>query len=134
IKGIETHRARAHDQGTTWRGVPITTVPRTLIDIAHKMPVKQLTRAVHEADVRHGVTRASFRTRLPKPLRAILEGDIPITLSELENRFLELLASEGLPTPHTNRPRGTKRVDCHWAARGLIVELDSYRFHRTRHA
>ena len=33
-----------------------------------------------------------------------------------------------------NRPAGTKRVDARWPAFHLTVELDSYTFHRSRHA
>jgi hypothetical protein len=40
----------------------------------------------------------------------------------------------GLPLPQTNRPAGTRRVDCRWPERPLTVELDSYRYHQSRHA
>jgi very-short-patch-repair endonuclease len=39
-----------------------------------------------------------------------------------------------LPKPVTNRPAGTKRVDCRWPEHGLTVELDSYTFHNSRHS
>ena len=133
IEGIETHRTRRTDQGTEWKGIPITTVPATLVDIAPSMPEKDLARACHEAQVRFGVTQERFGPRIPKRLRAILEGHIPVTLSELEDRFLTVLRGHGLPLPITNRPAGTKRVDCRWPARLLTVELDSYRFHNSRH-
>jgi len=134
IDGIEIHRTRRGERGTEWRGIPITTVPQTLMDIASSLPFDQLVHACHEADVKYGVTPASFSGSIPKRLRAALEGGIPVTLSELEARFLSLLDDEGLPRPVTNRPRGAFRVDCHWPAQRLTVELDSYRFHRTRHA
>jgi hypothetical protein len=134
VEGIETHRTRRNIRGTAWRRIPITTVPQTLIDIASSMPFDQLLRACHEADVRFGVTIASFTGRIPKRLRTALEGGIPVTLSALEARFLEHLRAHRLPLPITNKPRGHKRVDCHWPDHHLTVELDSYRFHRTRHA
>jgi hypothetical protein len=34
----------------------------------------------------------------------------------------------------TNRKAGEKRVDCRWPEHNLTVELDSYRFHNSRHA
>ena len=37
-----------------------------------------------------------------------------------------------MPLPTTNKRVGGRRVDCHWT--GLTVELDSYRFHNSRHA
>jgi very-short-patch-repair endonuclease len=134
IDGVETHRSRMQAQGTLWLGIPITTVSQTLIDVARSLPFEQLVRACHEADVKYGVTAASFGRGIPRKLRAALEGGIPVTLSALEARFLDLLAAERLPVPVTNRPRGAYRVDCHWPAHRLTVELDSYRFHRTRHA
>jgi very-short-patch-repair endonuclease len=134
IEGIETHRARHAKRGTTWRGIPITTVPATLVDIAPSMPIDQLARACHEAQVRFGLTPERVGPTMPRKLRAILEGHIPVTLSELEDRFLERLAQDGLPRPQTNRPAGTKRVDCRWPDHRLTVELDSYRYHHTRHA
>jgi hypothetical protein len=134
IEGIETHRARTERRGTEWRGIPVTTVPATLVDVAPSMPVDDLARACHEAQVRHHVNPNAFPARIPKKLRAILRGDIPVTLSELERRFLETLQAERLPLPITNRPAGTKRVDCRWPAHSLTVELDSYRYHHTRHA
>jgi very-short-patch-repair endonuclease len=57
-----------------------------------------------------------------------------VTLSKLEARFLARLAEARLPRPQTNRQAGGRRVDCRWPDRRLTVELDSYRYHRSRHA
>ena len=54
--------------------------------------------------------------------------------SKLEHRFLALLKANGLPLPQTNRPAGGRRVDCRWPDHHLTVELDSYRYHGSRHA
>jgi very-short-patch-repair endonuclease len=63
-----------------------------------------------------------------------MRGDVKVSLSELERRFLELLRAAGLPLPIMNRRAGGHRVDCRWPEYGLTVELDSYRFHNTRKA
>jgi hypothetical protein len=131
IDGIETHRTRRDQRGTEWKGIPITTVPQTLIDLTPSLPADQLARAAHEAQVRFGIRPDPT---MPPKLRAILEGDIPVTLSELEARFLTLLAEHGLPRPITNRLASKRRVDCRWPDHRLTVELDSYTFHNTRHA
>ena len=55
-------------------------------------------------------------------------------MSRLERRFRALLRAAGLPLPVTNRPAGAHYVDCRWPEHKLTVELDSYRFHKTRHA
>jgi very-short-patch-repair endonuclease len=131
IEGIETHRTRSKDRGTTWRGIPLTTVPRTLMDLARSMPEKELAVACHHAQVRFGIRPSQVRGKA----RRILEGHIPVTLSVLEDRFLELLREHELPRPQTNRrTRGRTYVDCRWPDRHLTVELDGYRYHHTRHA
>jgi very-short-patch-repair endonuclease len=144
IKGIKTHRSRNMDprDATTFRGIPITTLPRTLVDLASVLDPDDLARAFHEAEVRHGTTPAQVEPVLDRrpnspgarKLRAVLRGDTPITLSRLEKRFLVLLREAGLPAPRTNRPAGGYRVDCRWPDHRLTVELDSYRYHHSRHA
>src|SRR5215204_1570227 len=95
-------------------------------------------------------TRLASATELPQPasrpcsltgrrvrarkLRRVVHGDVHVTLSALESRFLELLRDEGLPLPITNRPAGGRRVDCRWPEHRLTVELDGYRFHNSRHS
>ena len=144
IEGIKTHRSRNIDSldVTTFRGIPVTTVPRTLVDLAPILPLDDLARACHEAGVRHGTTPAQVEAvlaRRPKTpgaskVRQILRGDVHVTLSKLERRFLELLRAAGLVLPQTNRPTGGRRVDCRWPEQRLAVELDGYRYHRSRHA
>ena len=74
------------------------------------------------------------RTKGAKKLRAVLRGDVQVTLSELERRFQALLEQAGLPLPKTNKRAHGRRVDCRWPEHRLTVELDSYRYHRSRHA
>jgi very-short-patch-repair endonuclease len=143
IEGVKTRRRRLDPKDvTTWRSTRITTVPRTLVDLAASLPVDDLARACHEAGVRHGTTPAmvdAVLARRPNSpgaarLRRILSGDVRVTLSKLERRFLERLREAGLLLPQTNRPAGGRRVDCRWPEQRLTVELDSYRYHHSRHA
>jgi hypothetical protein len=67
-------------------------------------------------------------------LRTVLNGDVRVTLSTLERRFLERLREAGLPLPETNRPTGGRRLDCRWPEHRVTVELDGYRYHGSRHA
>jgi len=135
------HNARA--ERTVHRGIPITTVPRTLIDLAADLSLDALARACHEAGVRYNTTPRHLAAVLAgRPantpgtakLRQIIHGDAPVTLSQLERSFLALLAANRLPRPESNRPAGAHRVDCRWPDRRLTVELGSYRFHHSRHA
>ena len=64
----------------------------------------------------------------------MLHGDVRVTLSKLERRFLALLKAEGFPLPQTNRRIGGRRVDCRWPSHRLTIEVDGYRYHRSRHA
>ena len=136
-------RRRVHPNASThWRGIPITTVPITLIDVSSVLPFDNLAEAVHVAGVRHGTTLGHIETtleRYPKAKRrstllAIAAGDAPTLLSELERRFHALLRAGGLRLPETNRLHDAHFVDCRWPESRLTVELDSYRFHRSRHA
>jgi hypothetical protein len=144
IDGIRTRRAPGLQpwEVTHVRGIPVTTVPRTLVDIAGELSTHDLARACHEAGVLHGTTPGQVElvlTRRPNSrgaakLRSILRGEKHVTLSKLERRFLQLLRKHGLPLPQTNRSAGGRRVDCHWPVHHLIIELDSYRYHSSRHA
>jgi very-short-patch-repair endonuclease len=143
VKGVETHRARrAKRETTTWRGIAVTTPARTLVDLAAVSDETQLARACHEAGVRHRTTPKQVEAVLARcpnapgagRLGAVLRGDVHVTLSKLESRFLDCLRAAGLPLPVTNRPAGGRRVDCRWSEQRLTVELDSYRYHHTRHA
>jgi very-short-patch-repair endonuclease len=144
VDGIIAHRSRAYDRrdATVWRGVPVTAVARTLVDLAAVLAVDDLARACHEAGIRHHTTPAQVEAVLgrrptapgARELRAILRGDERVTLSGLERRFLALLSKAGLPLPRTNRPVGGRRVDYHWPEHRVTVELDGYRYHSSRHA
>ncbi len=141
ISGVHTRRSRSIE-ATTHRGIPTTTVPRTLVDLAADLSLDALARACHEAGVRYGTTPRQVDDALAKHpnapgakrLRAVLHGDTPVTLSALDRRFLQILDEAGLPRPQTNRVAGAHRVDCRWPEHHLTVELDSYRYHASRHA
>ncbi len=67
-------------------------------------------------------------------MRSVLRGEVRVSLSKLERRFLALLREAGLVLPQTNRVAGGRRVDCRWPELRLTVELDSYTYHHSRHA
>jgi very-short-patch-repair endonuclease len=144
IEGVTTHRSRRGERtdATIFKGIPVTTVPRTLVDLSSMLSVDALARACHEAGVRYRTSPAAVEAVLAhrpnnpgaKKLRRVIRGDVHVTLSKLEARFLELLRTEGLPPPVTNRPAGGRRVDCRWPDHRLTVELDGYQFHNSRHS
>jgi hypothetical protein len=144
IEGVPVHRCRVLDARscTIVRGIPVTSVPRTLVDIAADLSDDALARACHEAGVLYETTPADVAAELElrpniagaRRVRRVIEGYVHVTLSALERRFLQLLDQDGLPLPYTNRPAGGRRVDCRWPEQRLTVELDSYRFHNSRHS
>jgi hypothetical protein len=140
--GIVIHRVKALHvlDASTLDGIRITTVPRILLDLAPATTLTQLTRLCHEAWVRHDcgpdTIEACIARNPRKPgatkLRRALGSDV--TLSNLEDGFLELLERHNLPRPRTNIDRHGDMVDCHWPGHDLTIELVSYRYHATRHA
>jgi very-short-patch-repair endonuclease len=141
IRGVKTIRSRKVER-TLWRGIPVTTPARTLVDLSSVLAVEELARAFHEAGIRHGTTPPEVEAVLERrrtsrgavKLRRVLRGDEHVSLSALERRFLALLREKGLPLPETNRPAGGRYVDCRWVEQQLTVELDGYRYHSSRHA
>jgi hypothetical protein len=144
VPGVVTHRALEFvaAEVTACRGIPVTSVPRTLVDLASSLPEPALARACHEAGVRYKTTPRHVETvleRLPNArgrakLMRVLCGEVPVTLSRLEARFLNRLKQAPLPLPITNKVAGERRVDCRWPEHRLTVELDSYRYHNSHHA
>jgi len=142
VPGMLTRRARLMPTDVSvWQRIPSLTVPATLVDLAATLPEPDLARACHEAGVRFRTTPRQVDAALERRpnaagaamLRRVMSGDARVSLSHLESRFLALLRTRGLPLPVTNKQAGGHRVDCRWPAFGLTAELDSYRFHNSRH-
>jgi very-short-patch-repair endonuclease len=135
----------APDEVGTVDGIPVTTVPRTLLDLAASLRPRQLERALNEAEalrlydhlsLDHLLTRYRRRA-VSRAIRAALHArrtGEKVTRSELELRFLEFLDAAGLPEPETNAIVEGFEVDCVWRGQRVIVELDSRAFHLTRAA
>jgi len=112
------------------------------VDLAATLNLDDLARAVHEAGIKHRTTPEHVaavlarRQRAPgtRNLRRVLWGDVHVTLSKLERRFLKRLREAGLPLPQTNRVASGRYVDCRWPEYRLTVELLSYRYHNSRYA
>jgi predicted transcriptional regulator of viral defense system len=145
VKGIRIHRSRhplPGGEATTWRGIPVTTPARTLVDLAAVLSEDELARACHEAAIRHHTTPAQVDAVLARrpnspgaaKLRGVLRGEVRVALSRLERRFLDRIRRAGLPLPITNHLAGGRLVDCRWPSHRLTVELDGYRYHHSRHA
>jgi very-short-patch-repair endonuclease len=58
----------------------------------------------------------------------------PLTRSEAERRFLELVRAAQLPPPEVNVRVGRHEVDFLWREPGVVVEVDGFDFHSSRAA
>lgn len=142
--GIAVHQRRlAADEVTTHEGIPVTTVARTLLDIAATEGRNALVRALREAEYLRLADATSLPTLIARypgargsKVAASVLGERRTpghTESELEDRFVEFLAARGLPMPRTNawvEVRDERfRVDCLWEQEMVVVELDGHRAH-----
>ena len=148
--GIRFHQAEVpSDERGVHDGISITSVPRTLFDLAAVLDPHRLERAINQAEVlglgdalslRELVERHPRRRGVARLRVVLAEASFGgrATRSELEDRFLGFLAERGLPMPEVNASvRACGRwyeVDCLWRDAGLIVELDGYAAHGTRTA
>lgn len=142
LTGVRTIHSRAitRNEKIVVRAVPVTTVPRTLVDLAGALAVEELTVVCHEAGIRHrtspGHVEAVLRLHPKSPgignLRRVVHGEEKLTLSQLETRFLRVMRRSRLPLPVTNRVATVRLVDCRWPEHRLTVELDSFTFHNSR--
>ncbi|HVY96364.1 MAG TPA: type IV toxin-antitoxin system AbiEi family antitoxin domain-containing protein [Solirubrobacterales bacterium] len=128
---------------TARRGIPVTTVARTILDQA-ATPISDgsLERLVNEADVARDIDldlpalRRYCDRRRGEPgvrrLRRLLDPEtFRLSDSELERLFRPLAIAAGLPQPLTRVIVNGYKVDFYWPELALVVETDSLRYHRS---
>jgi very-short-patch-repair endonuclease len=145
--GIRLHRG--HLSRNEWmirEGIPVTSVARTLFDLAETLGRPQLKNAWDEAGrlrllrLRQVAMVCERHPNRPAhaPIVSLLAAeqlyDDERRRSPLEDRFAEFVVAHRLPPPQTNVLVGGDEVDALWPAAGLIVELDSWEFHGHRAA
>ncbi len=142
LDGVLVCRSRTLDGNTTtYRGVPITTPERTLIDIAPHANRRALARAIREA--------CRLKRTSPSALLVALAGHrgrrgtgrlrhavsrytgLPLhrARSDAEALALALVHEAGRPVPQLNVRVAGEEADLVWRAQRLIVELDGPQFH-----
>jgi hypothetical protein len=138
--GIVVHR-RKDLEPTRHRRFPITTVPQTLLDYAATANPDEVRRALAQADYRRLLDPEAVRAVLGQGragtarLRAALERHEPRlarTRSWLEEVFIPLCESAGIPLPEINVRVAGWTVAALWRQERLVVELDGYDNHSTR--
>jgi len=146
--GIRRHSASLPaDEVTTRYGIPVTTVPRTIFDLAAVTSEQGVEAALRESEylqlhdrlslpdllARYPGHRGCRKVRICLARRAEAPGRIR---SPLEEVFLPFLRRHHLPIPQLNAwiqlEERSFQVDCLWGVPKQIVELDGYQSHGTR--
>jgi very-short-patch-repair endonuclease len=137
---IRVHSAAAltAEDRTVCEQIPVTAVPRTLLDFAASDPVF-LGRALDKTErlglldlgAVDSLLRRSAGFRGVRRLRTALEPFrvAAFTRSGLERRFLVLVRDAGLPRPSMNFFVAGYELDAYWATERFAVELDTYDYH-----
>ncbi len=141
--GIRTHRATLHPQDITRRhGIPVTSAARTVLDLAATHPLSDVERAVNEAHVQHRVSTHSLNEQFSRyphhrgrtALHEAQRIEPHHTRSEAERLAVELIRAARLPAPKVNARVGNWEVDLLWPDAKLVMEIDGYAYHSTRHS
>lgn len=144
-RGLRFHTSSLPaDEVGTRRGIPVTCVARTLLDIAPSLSRARLKSTIDVAENRQlagGPSLPDFLRRYPRRPgsaavgRILGEGRVGFdaTREEFELRFAEFIDRFRLPKPEVNGlvtvGGRTFEVDCVWRAARLVVELDSRKHH-----
>ncbi len=134
--GIRIHQRRGTDR--VWhRGLPTTTLPQTLLDLAAQAPLRTVRRALAKADYNGILNVPAIQaqlgpgrpgsTRLRQALKAH-EPRLARTKSQNEVLFLEICEAARLPVPETNVYIAGWEVDALWrelveGRREVVAEL-----------
>jgi hypothetical protein len=151
IPGIRIHRSMCivpHDRVEV-RGIPCTSLARTLLDVAATSVRPVLERACNQAEIQRTLDLRAVEALLErregtpgarKLREALGSGTVghDRTRSELERRFLALCKRAGIPRPSVNEwiaiAGEEMQCDFVWHAERVIVEVDGWATHRTRKA
>jgi very-short-patch-repair endonuclease len=148
IPGVRLHRCRNLDPRdlTIHRGIPVTTMARTLVDLTDVLTEHQLANVIHEAAFHNRFSEQATRAAmarapgrdvgvLERALEANANGSAG-TKSDLEDQVLARIQATDLPAPLVNAgvqtPHRLIEVDLFWPDEGLIVEIDGHGHSRPR--
>jgi hypothetical protein len=126
-------------------GVPVTSVPRTLLDLAIRAKPDQLDRLLERAEERELLDLRAVedvldragghrgRTRLRRAL-ALYQPDPAFTRSRFEKLFRRLVDRAGIPAPSMNFNEHGYELDAYWPDLRFAVEFDLFETHGSRAA
>jgi very-short-patch-repair endonuclease len=140
--GLVFHEATLHSADRTVNdGIPVTSVPRTLLDLASQLSAREFEVAFWEAERLELIDPRELRAFLArshgqrgmKNLRRLADLMLPheVTVrSPLERRLYELIRASDLPLPALNMRLEGFEVDACWVEEKVVVELDGAAYHR----
>ena len=136
-KGIVLHQVTRIPERVVIDAIPATTIPRTLLDLAHtKDPL--LPYALETAYDNGGFDITAIDGQKgATALREAIKRYEPAphwTRSRLEKRFYRLCRKHGIPLPSVNQWVAGYEVDMVWFEQKVIVELDTEATHGTKSA
>ncbi|HTR74480.1 MAG TPA: DUF559 domain-containing protein [Solirubrobacterales bacterium] len=149
-RGIVVHRSLLpEDEIGRFRGIPVTSVARTMFDLTALLDEREMERAWNELEVRGYRLRLSIPdllVRYPGRRGSVLLArladrkalPVGITRNDLEEAFLALIDRFGLPRPRLNAHLALRdrffEIDCLWEDHRVAIELDGGAAHRTTRA
>jgi hypothetical protein len=141
-RGVAAHWALVPEpERDVHRGVPVTSIERTILDVAAVLAARPLEQIIRRAARRRRFDLREQRAVLDRHPRhrgapalgrllATLEGAGTADLrSPMEEAFAQLCDDFDVPRPIANRVIEGERVDFSWPGSSLIVETDSFEFH-----
>ncbi len=137
VREIRIHRPRTIDS-TVNDGVALTTVPRTLLDLAATLPFTDLRQALAKADHLNLLEARTVEAQLgrgragAREIRRALSLHCPElarTRSVLEERFVALIERHRIAMPEVNVRLEGFVVDALWRRERVVVELDGHDTH-----
>lgn len=149
-RGIVAHRGSLpEDEVGRVRGIPVTSVPRTMLDLTGMLSEREVERAWNEMEVREYTDRLSvprLLERYPGRKGSVVLArlanrqalPVGITRNEFEEAFLALIDRHRLPRPRMNAHVALRgrffEIDCLWQDERVAIELDGAAVHRTDRA
>jgi very-short-patch-repair endonuclease len=144
-RGIRVHRSSTLEPQdiTRYKGIPVTTPARTLVDLAAITDYRALRRAVREAQRKlvtipqllQTLDRLGPRRGTANLTKILATGHAP-TRSELEDAVLDLISKGGFKHPDVNRPLTINHSrlvpDFRWPEQRLVIEADGAEWHDDR--
>lgn len=131
--GITIHRSRTLRAEHTGEvdGIPVTTVGRTLTDLATCLDAASLRKTVERAN-RLRLLDVGALPRSKRLEQALEDAHLGHVDSDLESDFLALCRGHGIPKPEVHPLVAGHRVDFLWREEQVVVETDGWEFHSGR--